>query len=72
MESSSVPWAVSLPFECGLSGDCTKIIILREQAWACGTTIISAAIKALSSPPTADTFTQGCQQQKCVEFVTQG
>lgn len=35
-------------------------------------TITSAAIKALSSPPAADTFTQGCWQQKHVEFMALG
>lgn len=40
--------------------------------WAHGATIVSAAVKALSSPPAADTFTPGCWQQNRVEFMAQG
>lgn len=45
-------WAVPLPFECG---NCTRIVILWEQAEAHKATTISATIQTLSSPPASDT-----------------
>jgi len=56
----------------GLSGDHTKIVVLREQVQARGATRISAAVRALSSPPAADTSTPSSWQQKRVEFMSQG